>query len=472
MNLFEWEYNNSFNSYYNECCKILKIDKYQNEQTLKEAYHKRVLESHPDKGGKTEDFIKVKDAYKFLSSLLIDKPKPSKIRDTIPNYNSTKHFSDNNFNKNKKKINIPNDNLNINANTNNNNQNQKENDNYYSNENNKKKPKNVTYKLEIELSDAYFGTRKIIKLNRNRICKKCREKNQLNTLNQNINCEECNGKKYSSQLKEVQLIIKPGTYNGCKVIFKGEGEEYVGYEPGDIIFEIFLKENKNYLRKGSDLYIYKNLTVGESLGIDKIFINLFDKVKFCVNKNKIVINPGETKTIIGKGFPFFDDNSHRGNLHIKFNFSFPSDIKLEQKIIIKNVLDGNYSQYIKNNETNRNNSYNKIQKNNNKKTNQYNNKKNDIGINKQFKKNSFAPKFFNLKLDIKKQNENIKYQINNNSNNIDRSKSDINKTLNKKIENSNKNEKENNLNNMEIYDLIKYDETLINQGYFYEKKNK
>ena len=54
-----------------------------------------------------------------------------------------------------------------------------------------------------------------------------------------------------------------------------------------------------------------------------------------------------TKTVIGKGFPFFDDNSHRGNLHIKFNISFPN-LKLEQKKIIKNVLEGNYMQYMKN----------------------------------------------------------------------------------------------------------------------------
>ena len=171
-------------------------------------------------------------------------------------------------------------------------------------EKNRKKPKNVTYKLEIELSDTYFGTRKIIKLNRNRICKTCSENNQLNITNDNnINCEECNGRKYSSQLKELQLIIKPGTYNGCKVNFKG-GEEYVGYEPEDIIFEIFLKENKNYLRKGSDLYIYIKISIGECIGIDKILINLFDKIKFYVNKNKILINPGETKTKLAKGFHF------------------------------------------------------------------------------------------------------------------------------------------------------------------------
>ena len=56
------------------------------------------------------------------------------------------------------------------------------------------------------------------------------------------------------------------------------------------------------MRKGSDLYMYKNITIGESLGMDIILINLFDKVKFYVNKNKILINPEETMTIIGKGF--------------------------------------------------------------------------------------------------------------------------------------------------------------------------
>ena len=108
----------------------------------------------------------------------------------------------------------------------------------------------------------------------------------------NVNCEECEGKKFSLQLKEVQLIIKPGTYTGCKVTFKGEGEEYLGIEPGDIIFDIHVKENKNFLRKGSDLYIHKNLSIKEFLGMDNILINLFGRAKFFANKNKIIIIPG------------------------------------------------------------------------------------------------------------------------------------------------------------------------------------
>ena len=337
----------------------LGLNYYHSGDSLKKAYHKKVFESHPDKGGTTDNFIKVNEAYKFLSSLVIENPKKSKCRES-------KLFDKSRINTNiniNKSINMP----------------IKENENKNAKNANKGRTKDINYKLEIELSDAYYGARKIIKLNRNRICKTCKENKLLYTNNEN--CHECGGKKYSSQIKEVQLIIKPGTYSGCKVTFKGEGEEYPGIEPGDIIFDINTKENKNFLRKGSDLYIYKALSISEFLGMENILINLFGKSKFYVNKSKIVINPGEVKTVIGKGFPFFDDNNHRGNLHIKFNISFPLNLKLEQKKIIKNVLEGNYMQYLKNiNTTAEKKSTNKItlNKNNFKKTTTNNTNNNNI----------------------------------------------------------------------------------------------
>jgi DnaJ-class molecular chaperone len=324
--------------------------------------------------------------------------------------------------------------------------------------------------LDIELSDAYYGSRKIIKLNRNRICKTCTEKNLLEINNQN--CEECGGKKYSLQLKEVQLIIKPGTYTGCKVTFKGEGEEYLDVEPGDIIFDIHVKDNKNFLRKGSDLYIHKNLSISEFLGMDNILITLFGKTKFYANKNKIIINPGEVKTIIGKGFPFFDKNSQRGNLHIKFNVSFPLNLKFEQKKIIKNVLEGNYLQYIRNMNTtaerkllnnitlNKNN----VKKNNTNNTTAQNNYK-------PIKKTKFIPKF-NIKRENNNQNAKNKNMNINNNYNPTRSKSELNKSFNKKSQVNNPNQNEKELKNLEIYELVKFDESLVNKSYFFEKSNK
>ena len=197
MNIFQWGMNQTFNQYYDECCKTLDLSRCHSSSTLKKAYHKKVFESHPDKGGTTKAFIKVNEAYKFLNDLITDKPTYSKCREFIPN----KKIKIND-NKIKKDINIP---QNENINVDNKDQNKdKENDSINKNKN-KIKPKNINYKLEIELSDAYYGARKKIKLNRNRICKTCRDKNILDMVN--INCEECGGKKYSPQIKEVQLII-------------------------------------------------------------------------------------------------------------------------------------------------------------------------------------------------------------------------------------------------------------------------
>lgn len=448
MNIFEWGMNQSFNIYYDECCKILDIGPFHTNSALKKAYHKKVFESHPDKGGTTNDFIKVNEAYKFLSSLISDNPVKSKCKDPIP------------FEK------IRNNNLKINKDS----IPKKEKPNTEEKNKNKSRSKNINYKLEIELCDAYFGSRKIIKLNRNRICKTCTEKNLLEI--KNVNCEECEGKKFSLQLKEVQLIIKPGTYTGCKVTFKGEGEEYLGIEPGDIIFDIHVKENKNFLRKGSDLYIHKNLSIKEFLGMDNILINLFGRAKFFANKNKIIINPGEVKTIIGKGFPFFDSNTHRGNLHIKFNVSFPLNLKLEQKKIIKNVFEGNYLQYIKNmNITREKKSLNNITLNkNNFKKNNTNNTTTQNNY-KPIKKTKFIPKF-NIKRESNNQNVKNKNMNINNNYNPTRSKSELNKSFNKKSQVNNPNQNEKELKNLEIYELVKFDESLVNKSYFFEKSNK
>ena len=462
MNIFDWGMNQTFNIYYDECCKTLDLNKYHSSSSLKKAYHKKVFESHPDKGGSTQDFIKVNEAYKFLSSLIIDKPQASKCKEFIPN----EKINNNNI-KIKKDFNFQQKEI-FNQN---NNEKDKDKEKGSNLNKNKSRPKNINYKLDIELSDAYYGARKIIKLNRNRICKTCKEKNLLDMIN--IKCEECGGKKYSTQIKEVQLIIKPGTYNGCKVTFKGEGEEYPGIEPGDIIFDIHTKENKNFLRKGSDLYIYKALSISEFLGMENILINLFGKTKFYANKNKIVINPGEVKTIIGKGFPFFDDNNHRGNLHIKFNISFPLNLKLEQKKIIKNVLEGNYMQYLKNtNTTTEKNSNNNItlNKNNFKKNNTNNQNNNNY---KPIKKSKFIPKF-NIKKESNNQREKNKNRNTTNTFNCFRSKSELDKSFNKKskVNNSNINEKEKDLKHLEIYELVKFDESLVNKSYFYQKSNK
>ncbi len=46
--------------------KILEIEINSNQKIIKKAYIKKVLESHPDKGGNIEEFRKVQEAYEVL----------------------------------------------------------------------------------------------------------------------------------------------------------------------------------------------------------------------------------------------------------------------------------------------------------------------------------------------------------------------------------------------------------------------
>jgi len=48
--------------------EILGLDRDADDDEIKRAFRKRVLEVHPDKGGSHEEFIKVREAYECLIS--------------------------------------------------------------------------------------------------------------------------------------------------------------------------------------------------------------------------------------------------------------------------------------------------------------------------------------------------------------------------------------------------------------------
>lgn len=48
--------------------EVLGVDLNATKSEIKKAYREKVLETHPDKGGSNEEFIKVQDAYECLIS--------------------------------------------------------------------------------------------------------------------------------------------------------------------------------------------------------------------------------------------------------------------------------------------------------------------------------------------------------------------------------------------------------------------
>ena len=266
----------------NEAYKLLGLNSSSNLSEIKNAYRKKVLKTHPDKGGSSNEFILINQAFELLLKINFKNKKES-----ISNNNLTEL----------KQITRE-----------------------------KPKTKNMIFYLEITLSEAFFGVKKIIQIKRNKISN-----------------NEC----IIKEIKNLEVYIRKGSFNGCKIIFRGESDECIGFNPGDVIFELKIKNEKVIKREGSDLFIDYHISLLKSLTGGFIIINLFEKEEINIKLNEI-ITPGMKKIVKDKGMPFFNNEKKRGNLIITFIVDFPKKLKENQINLIKKAfLNSNNQNQIK-----------------------------------------------------------------------------------------------------------------------------
>lgn len=133
-------------------------------------------------------------------------------------------------------------------------------------------------------------------------------------------CKACDGKKIVDNEKKVEVPLEPGVPHEYSYKFTGEADEAPGIMAGDLYVKVNIKEHAVFKRKGADLYIDKNITLLEALS------GVYFEIKHLDGSTlKISTAPGEyienhsTRTVIGKGMPFFKDAFSHGNLYVKFN---------------------------------------------------------------------------------------------------------------------------------------------------------
>lgn len=130
------------------------------------------------------------------------------------------------------------------------------------------------------------------------------------------------------------MAIEPGCYDMYETVYTGEGDEMPGIMAGDLHVRIRVKPNKTFTRKGADLYIEKNITLLESLTGFNFEINHIDGKKLTVSSIPgEVTQPNVTRTVKGKGMPFFKDSYACGNLYIKFKVKFPESGSLNKEAV-------------------------------------------------------------------------------------------------------------------------------------------
>lgn len=305
--------------YYN----LLNVSKNATNSEIKKSYKKLAMINHPDKGGDEEKFKKITEAFQVIGNekkrrLYDSGGKEALNSGGIP----TDIFSM--FNKQS----TPNVN----------------------------KGKNTEYNLNIKLEDIYNGMIKKLQVKRKVIdqksIKNCKYCNGTGYIIKEINlgimkqqmqtpCTFCGGKKFSYEFKTVteklEVNVPKGVPDKKKIFIFEKGDDIPNGIAGDIQININEMTHKSFIRKGSDLYYKKDISLVDALcGFEFDLIHLDGRKILVKSKPGEIIKPN-------LGDPLSNNNektwSCYNNTHIKLEPYAKADI-VEVDKIKKTITEG------------------------------------------------------------------------------------------------------------------------------------
>ena len=277
---------------------------------IKKAYRTLSKKYHPDlnkEDGAEDRFKKISDAYQSLTN---DKPKQN-------NFN-------NKFNSNFRR--------NI-------------------------KAKNILYNIEINLEEAFYGTKKNVTISKKIICKKCNGEGGLDKImcnqchgnggirNQNIvymcnncfgkgvlfvkKCGDCMSEGYKKENINLKFDIIPGIKNDTNLIKRNVGSEVVNGISGDVILNVKIKQHDKFMLDGNDLKFYKNISILDIfLGTEINFDTLDGEVKIKIPKFSDASKPFRLKN---KGMLC---DGKRGDFLLYINPLYPKNLNVQEEALL------------------------------------------------------------------------------------------------------------------------------------------
>lgn len=271
--------------------KVLGLDENASLEEIKKKYRKLSLKCHPDKeGGSNEEFIKISEAYEKLNSGELEMNNGNgndngNGNGNVETFNAGDFFHFfNNANPHFQNIRI-------------------------------EKPPAIIKKVDLTLKQCYLGGMIPVTIERNII----------------------DGNILKKESENIYVNINKGIDANEIIIFRGKGHITNNGIQGDVKIIFTIKEDENFERNGLDLIYKKTISLKEALcGCNFQMEHLSGKkYKITNSGTNTILTPNYIKIIPNLGI---ERGNYKGNLCIKFNIIFPSQLTESQVESLEKIL--------------------------------------------------------------------------------------------------------------------------------------
>ena len=140
------------------------------------------------------------------------------------------------------------------------------------------------------------------------------------------------GRSQQKVEENMTVEVKPGYDTDTELCFSTKGNQAYACQQSALRVKFKLDNSAiqtNYTRKGDDLIYTHTMTLEEALLSRPIHILTLDGRSININLD-VMITPQIVHKIPGEGMPR-KNGEGRGDLHVKFNITFPLNFKQEYK---------------------------------------------------------------------------------------------------------------------------------------------
>ncbi|MFX1258241.1 MAG: molecular chaperone DnaJ [Promethearchaeota archaeon] len=152
-------------------------------------------------------------------------------------------------------------------------------------------------------------------------------------------CKSCNGRKVVNEVKKIHIKIPPGVENGIHLKVQGAGHiPSQTAVPGDLYLAIIIIPNKNFIRRGNDLYTKANIDIVTATIGGKIKVPTLDYKNNKIKEKELIIPAGTQNVtefrIKNRGATYLRGKG-RGDQYVVINIKIPKKITNKQKELLE-----------------------------------------------------------------------------------------------------------------------------------------